>query len=181
MNLLDLVTKNPQIIGQVAQKFGISNDQAQSAIAPLMGSVTGALKNNIGQEGGLQNLLGALSGDKLSELSENPEALAGEAATAEGNNVLGQLFNDKEGSREVARQAAEQSGVDYGITKQILPMLATFAMGNVSKVAGGGASGLMGMISSGGGLSGLTKLLDADGDGSVVDDVMGMAGKFFKK
>ena len=63
--------------------------------------------------------------------------------------------------------------------KRLLPLVATMVMGALSKQsaparteARSGAGGdLFGM---------LAPMLDADGDGSVADDLLGMAGKFFR-
>jgi len=70
-----------------------------------------------------------------------------------------------------------------GSLKLMLPMVATMAMGALSKnTAQQGiqrqaatnmpANDLMGM---------LTPMLDADGDGSMADDLLGMASKFFSR
>ena len=67
--------------------------------------------------------------------------------------------------------------------KKMLPMVAAMTMGGMSKqVQGqsqGGLGGVLGALTgSGGGAGGmLTKFLDADNDGSVLDDVMGFAKK----
>jgi hypothetical protein len=64
----------------------------------------------------------------------------------------------------------------------MLPVVAAMAMGALSKQSSGAGvqalsnaqpqEGLMGMLG---------QFLDADKDGSVVDDVLGMASKFLKK
>ena len=63
----------------------------------------------------------------------------------------------------------------------MLPVIATMVMGSVSKQAG--AANLQGGPAAGGSASGsaglLNRFLDADKDGSVIDDVLGMAGKLF--
>ena len=67
--------------------------------------------------------------------------------------------------------------------KKMLPIVAAMAMGVLSKqqVSGGNIQAL-GSSSPQGGLMGmLGQFLDANQDGSVVDDVIGMASKFLKK
>jgi hypothetical protein len=57
----------------------------------------------------------------------------------------------------------------------MLPVVATMVMGGLSKQASGGRAS----AAQAGGVGGmLTSLLDRDGDGSVIDDVGGMLGKF---
>lgn len=56
----------------------------------------------------------------------------------------------------------------------MLPIVATMVMGSLSKKVIGGNRGAVNRSSSGGLL---TSLLDGDNDGSVWDDVLGMAAK----
>ena len=64
----------------------------------------------------------------------------------------------------------------------MLPVVAAMMMGAMAKNAGGGAvTAGLGVPASGIGgglLDMLTPMLDRDRDGSVVDDVAGMLGKF---
>ena len=121
-----------------------------------------------------------------------------------GNDVLGQIFGSKDVSRAVAQNAASQSGLDPSLLKKMLPMLAMLVTGYMAKQAGGGAAsaqqdasagglgglggglgGLLGgLLSGGGGASqgapasgGLASMLDLNGDGNPLDDIMGMIGK----
>jgi len=63
-----------------------------------------------------------------------------------------------------------------GILKKMLPVLATVVMGSLSKkvISGGRSSGRTVQANSGGLLS---SLLDSDRDGSIWDDVLGMAAR----
>lgn len=93
-------------------------------------------------------------------------------ATDEGNKILGHVLGGKEQSREVAAQVAQSTGVQGDVVKQMLPMIATMAMGAMSKQSTAG--------STSGGLGGLMSMLDMDKDGSPVDDIMKMVGGFRK-
>ncbi|MDX1696748.1 MAG: DUF937 domain-containing protein, partial [Thiohalobacterales bacterium] len=102
----------------------------------------------------------------------------GNEAAREGNAILGHLLGSKDVSRRVASHAAGKTGMDEGLLKKMLPVIATMVMGSVSKQAS--SNNLLGGISSGtSGTSLLTRFLDADKDGSALDDILGMAGKFF--
>ena len=82
---------------------------------------------------------------------------------------------------QVAARAAENSGVDSGILKKMLPMLASVAMGAMAKQGFGAGSANQLAGGQGGGLGGLlASFLDADKDGSILDDVLGMAGKLMR-
>ena len=62
----------------------------------------------------------------------------------------------------------------------MLPMVASLAMGALSqKAAGIGMLGGAQAQAQPSGLGGLTSLLDFDGDGSIADDLLGIAAKKF--
>ncbi len=157
-------------VRQLAGKFGLEENQAKSAVESLLPSLAQGLKNNIGKTGGMESLLGALQGGNHQRYLDDPAELTREEATSEGNGILGHLFGSKEVSRNVAARASAQTGVDNGILKKMLPLVATMAMGSMSKQTQGGKSKDVGLLGS---------LLDSDGDGSVADDLLNIAKKFF--
>ncbi|HEX6133519.1 MAG TPA: hypothetical protein VFZ24_06135, partial [Longimicrobiales bacterium] len=65
---------------------------------------------------------------------------------------------------------------DPSTLKQMLPLLASLAMGALAKQKKGATSGGAGAAPSGGLAGMLEPLLDRDRDGSMVDDVGGMLG-----
>ena len=167
----------------LAQNFGLSNQQAGSAVAKLLPALTQGMKANVSQQGGLDSLLGALNKGSHQRYVDNPNELTQANSIADGNNILGHLLGSKDVSRQVASQAAEQTGIDTGILKKMLPMVAGLAMGSLSKQSGSGGA-LAGMLGGGGQDSSaagglLSGFLDADGDGSMADDLLGMVAKKF--
>lgn len=169
------------VLQQVAGKFGLDESQAASAIQALLPALTSGVQRNVAQEGGLESLLGALTGGNHEQYLDNPSAVHDEQTTQDGNSILGHLLGSKDASRQVAAQAAEQTGLGSDLLKQMLPVVASLAMGALSKQAagnnlngmmqGGESSGVMGMLGS---------FLDQNHDGSVMDDVLkGVAGRLF--
>ena len=115
-------------------------------------------------------------------LSDNPASIADQALIKDGNGILGHIFGSKDVSRNVASRAAEQTGISSAILKKMLPMVATLAMGALGKKASG--LDMLGAVLGGGSppqsqLSGLSAFLDFDKDGSVADDILGIAKKLF--
>lgn len=88
----------------------------------------------------------------------------------DGNNILGHLLGSKDASRNVAAQAAETTGIDVSLIKKALPMIAGLTMGAVSKSSDAGGSLTSSISDMFGSLI---------GDGFDVDDVVGLAKKFF--
>jgi hypothetical protein len=117
----------------------------------------------------LEGLLGLLGGGRPEAFLEDGEAIQSPEATATGNSILAQLLGSKEVSRSVASQASANTGIGADILKQMLPVVATMVMSGMSQQGGAGRAG------------GLLGMLDADGDGSVADDVLGLAARFLQK
>lgn len=167
-------------VGQLAKQFGLNSSQANSALAQLIPALSGGLKKNVNQ-GGLGSLISALSKGNHQQYLDNPSQLANQDTTLDGNAILGHLFGSKEVSRQVAGRTANNTGIDSSILKKMLPVVATMLMGGLSKQSSAGAN-LAQMLGAkqnqSSGLEGLlTSFLDEDGDGSMVDDLL---GKFLK-
>ena len=175
----------------IARDLGISETQAAAGAAALAPAILGGFKKQAQAPAGLEGLgglLGQLGGGSLLDnvLAKEPTDIG------RGNDVLGQIFGSKDVSRTVAQNAASQSGLDPNLIKKMLPMLAMVVAGYMAKQRGGaqqstGGGGLGDML---GGLlggqtgaarpgvdAGLGSMLDLNGDGNPLDDIMRMAGK----
>jgi len=179
----------------MARELGVSETQAASGAEALIPAILGGFKKQAQtQPAGLEELsglLGKLGGGGLLDnvLASQPTDVS------QGNNVLGQIFGSKDVSRAVAQNAASRSGLDPSLLKKMLPMLAMLVAGYMAKRQGAGAAepsspisgGLGGMLGgllggrgakpAGSGGSGLASILDMNGDGNALDDIMRMAGK----
>lgn len=177
MNLLELMlnTQSGGHIQQLARNFGIEEDQVQAAISQLIPALSQGIKNNISSDNGLDGLMNALQTGGHQRYLEQPDSLTDEQAVTDGNGILGHILGSKEVSRAVADRASANTGLDSALLKQMLPLVASMLMGSLSKQASDGGTDTTGGI---GDL--LTGLLDTGGDGSVVDDLLGMAGRFLR-
>ncbi len=183
MDLLQTVlqAQGGQMVGQLARQFGLNQSQAGSALEQLIPVLGGAVKRNMGQTGGLEALLGALQNGNHSRYLEDATELGNPDTVMDGNAILGHLLGGKDASRQVATHVASNTGLDSGVLKKMLPIVATMIMGAMSKQAAGGGLGNLqvgqgtGAQSPLGGL--LSSFLDQNKDGSVVDDVLGMIFK----
>jgi hypothetical protein len=150
----------------IARELGVSEQQVEMGAAALLPAILGGFKKQVqGQPtglGGLGGLLGALGGGGLLD-----DVLASHPTNVDrGNNVLGQIFGSKDVSRTVAKDASAKTGLDPSLLKKMLPMLAMLAAGYMAKQRAGGDQ----QTRSRGGLGGL---LDLDGDGNPLDDILG--------
>lgn len=170
-------------IQQLANQFGLNEREAGSAVQSLVPALAGGLSRNISQ-GGLTDLLGALTRGQHQQYLEDPSRLNSDLAREEGNGILGHILGSKDVSRQVAAQASTQTGISESILKRMLPVVASLAMASLSKQATQGGTQTMGQVdpAAGSGIVGmLTPFLDRDRDGSVADDILGSVSSFFKK
>jgi len=182
MKLAEAILGNPELIGQVAQGLGLGRRDAHAGLEALLPGVARGLHRNAERPGGLESLLGALRSGRHDRYLDQPETLSEPSARVDGNAILGHIFGSKDVSRNLAGRAAQSSGVDGEVLKKMLPMVAAMAMGALSKQQRDGDLAEREARPAPGGLPGLDVLgsfLDADGDGSVMDDVLGLAKKFF--
>ncbi len=194
MQIMDILAQSGGL-GSMARELGLSEDQAVRGAEALLPAVLGGFKKQAQADpaglDGLGGLLGRLGGGGMLE-----ELLAPKPTdVSQGNAVLGQIFGSKDVSRAVAQNAATRAGLDTSLLKQMLPMLAMavsafLSKGNAGAVqpaaSGGGIGGLLGGLVGGlggggdrpgGGSGGLASMLDLDGDGNPLDDILQMIGR----
>ena len=199
MNINDILAQTGGL-QSMSRELGISEADASKGAAALAPMILGGFKKQAqaqptGVEG-LGGLLGQLGGTGLLENVLGPQP----TDLNRGNDVLGQIFGSKDVSRAVAQNAAAQSGLDSGILKKMLPMLAMLVAGYMAKQRNAGAGAQPSQPSSGGGLGdllggvlgglggggaasgagasgGIGSMLDMNGDGNPLDDIMRMAGR----
>ena len=137
MNLLDMIlnTQNGGMIDQVAKKFGLGSSDTKNAIGQMLPALSKGIQNNISRQGGLDSLLGALQKGDHNKYLDNPDLLSKDDTVADGNNILGHILGSKDVSRNIAGQASAKTGLDTGILKKMLPLIATMAMGALNKQA----------------------------------------------
>ncbi len=178
MNVTDFLTgsENASAIAQIARQFGISEEQAKQAVGSLTPSVTRGLQRRAEEEIGVGDIMDALGKGDHGRYLDEPAKLEEKVTKKDGNAILGNIFGSKEVSRNVATHAAKETGLGSSLMKKMLPIVASMVMASLGKkLLGGGSSAAAPAPAESGGL--LTSLLDSDRDGSIIDDVLGMAFK----
>jgi hypothetical protein len=175
MGILDTIlsANNGAVVSQISKQLGIPDSVAQQAVSSLVPALSRGLVRNAEKPGGLDSLLGALGSGKHAQYLDNPQTIGKASSIDDGKAILGHIFGSKDVSRNVAGNAAQKTGIDAGILKQMLPMLGTVAMGALAKQTGAG------QVQGIGGLGALAGFLDQDGDGDATDDVLNLAKKYF--
>ncbi len=175
--------------GALGDLLGGMLGQAQGGSGGLGDLIGGMMSQTQGSDGGgLGDLLGGLLGGKQAGTQEKiPPQFR---KTLDGGGILDHVLGAQK--EDVAKQVSENTGLSLS---KVLPLMATLApilMGILGKTkretgmdAGGLGGALMDMVIKGQsnprqnapdlGLAGA--LLDRNGDGSVMDDVLGMGAK----
>lgn len=177
MSILDAIlnSQNGDAVRQLGASAGLGEAQTSAALQALLPALTAGLQRNTQTPDGMSALLGALASGRHQQYLDNPSALGTPGALTDGNGILGHLLGSKDVSRQLAGQAAAQTGISPDVLKRLLPLVATMVMGALAQQRGrtngaaAPADGLTGMLGS---------MLDQNRDGSVVDDVASMFGKF---
>ena len=174
MNILDeiLNARDGQVVQQMADQFGLQEDDVRNAISSMLPALAAGMKKNVtASDRGAADLLAALDRGGHARYIDEPETLSDSATIDDGNSILGHVLGSKEVSRKVADRASTSTGLNQDTLKQLLPILATVAMGALSKNRP--------TRSGSDGLGALAQLIDLDKDGSVADDVLDFVRKLF--
>ena len=186
MNLLggDLGTS---LIEGLSSQTGQSKSNTSNLLNVAMPVLMQAMQRNVSSPKGAAGLIGALSnkhdGSILNNLDQIFSGSSASAIEEDGGKILGHVFGNRQ--QNIQNALSKQSGVDASSVSKILKIAAPVVMGLLGKqqrqASVTDASGLTNML---GGLIGgnfhnnkqnfFESILDADNDGSIVDDVAGV-------
>lgn len=187
--LLDLLNSpmGQQLISGVAGQTNQPESKTADVLSMAMPLLLGAMKKNVSSSPqGAQNLMSALSNKHDGSILNNLGGLfnggVDDNIMQDGAGILGHVFGNKQ--PQVENALSQKSGLDAGTVAQILKIAAPIVMGYLGKeTAQSNVSDSSGMNTLLGSMLGgqpqqnqslITTLLDADGDGSILDDVAGM-------
>lgn len=178
MSLLDTLIASAQsgALSSAAQNRGVQAGQLPGLLEQLVPVLTSGIQRNMSKPGGLESLGKALTAGNHGRYLDDASAL--DNAVEDGNGILGHILGSKDVSRQLASRASQQTGIDVGAIKKLLPIVAAAAMGALSKQSVGGQPAAS---QAGSGLESLIGgFLDADKDGSVIDDLFNLGKRFLK-
>ena len=187
-SILDLLNSDmgKQLISGASAQSGQSADKTSSVLNMALPFLLGAMKKNSATPDGAAGLLGALNGKHDGSILDNLGGLfdggVDDNVQQDGAGILGHILGDSQPKIENA--LSMKSGMDAGSVAQILKVAAPILLGVIGKQTrqnnvsdSNGLGDLLGGLMGGGQAqeqSFIESLLDADGDGSIIDDVAGM-------
>ena len=192
--ILDLLNSDlgRQIIGGVSNEVGQDQNKTASVLSMALPVLMGAMKRNASTPEGAEGLNNALSNKHNGSILDNLGSLFGGGVNQEvkddGDGILRHVLGDKR--QNVEKAIGKQSGMDASSIGNILKVAAPLLMGVLGKQkqqqnvqSSSGIGDLLGGLLGGGSSqaqaaapqqSFIESILDADGDGSVMDDIAGM-------
>lgn len=173
-------------LSKLGQHAGTDDAQAKQGLSAAIPLLLGAMERNARSTGGAEALQSALQRDHDGSILENIGGYLGNPQQANGAGILQHVLGDKRTG--VEETLGKMTNLGAGPMGKLLEMAAPLVMGalgrqqredgvgvnDLGQYLGGqrkaseAGAGILGMI---------TNLLDADKDGSVLDDLTGLAGK----
>ena len=175
---------------QLAQRLGISQSTAQTAVQLAVPLIMAALARNAAQPQGAQELHQAVASDHDGSILDQVSSYLGNPQAANGSGILGHVLGGQRPS--VENNLAQATGLDQSSAGSLLEVVAPLVMGAVGREQqqnGLDPDGLSQFlvqqqqveVASNPGLMGtLSSMLDSNRDGNVADDLSRIAGGFFK-
>ena len=188
--ILQLIGENltPQIVDQIATKVGGENQAVRAAIGAGVPLLLNALGRNASTSEGAEQVTSALRRDHDGGLlGQLGELVLGNVSgkQADGAGILEHVLGSNR--TQVERGVSKTTGLDLGQVASLLPILAPIVMNAIGKIRADKdleADGVQNLLQvekekTDEGLGGLAGLIDADGDGSIADDLIGIGAKLF--
>ncbi len=199
MDLMDLLQGqlSGNLVNFLGEQAGVEDQQkTQIATQGIVSTLIGALAKNASTPEGAQSLNNALERDHSGGILDNlMGALTGKTQpeqpkALDGAGILWHLLGDKQDN--AAKMIGQTSGLESGKVMNLMTMLAPVVMGMLGKTKqqnGLGVADIASLLMNTRNnqanqnpmMNIATQFLDRDGDGSMLDDVAGMIGGFFKK
>lgn len=176
-------------VRQIGNQIGADENATTSAIQLALPLLIGALSRNASNPQGADALHNAVTNDHDGSILDNLSGFLLNPQQANSAGMLGHIFGARQ--ENVASEISQQSGLNIGQVAQILLMLAPIVLGALGKARNQQGLDSQGLASVLAGqqqqfeqpqspiMNIATQLLDSDHDGSVVDDIAGLAAKFF--
>ncbi len=178
-------------LSQISQQIGANEQNTSSALSMALPLLVSALAKNSSQPDGAQALHQALAKDHNGSILKDVTGYLTNPQAANGAGILEHVLG---GQQPVVTQAlAKGTGMQSDQIAQLLQIAAPLLMGALgkkqkqSKLDADALSNYLGVQkkktqqAAPDMMSTLNTLLDSNGDGSALDEIIGFAGKLFGK
>jgi hypothetical protein len=165
MSYLDEILQSAQggqLVSNLAQRFGLSDEQMDRAIKALAPALEVGLSNAAEQPALFEKVLGDIASPLRAAAFEDPSAAQDVDSLAQSRQLLADLFGSPAAAGRVVQVASRESGLRPDILSQLLPVLVSVLIGGLFKnVSNRGLGGVLGQLVSSGAL------------GSILEQMLG--------
>ena len=175
-------------LSQISQQIGADKDTTGQALSAAMPLLLSALASNASQPQGAQALHTALAQDHDGTIFNNMDGFLSNPQAANGAGILGHVLGERRDT--VQNGLAQGTGLDANSMGQLLEIAAPLVMGALGQqqqqqgLDANGLSALLGQQQQAAQAANpdlmgtIGNLLDMNHDGSALDDILRLAGKF---
>ncbi|MEA2860543.1 MAG: hypothetical protein QOC72_2582 [Methylobacteriaceae bacterium] len=179
VNLQDILqsAQGGKAAENLAQRFGISTEQAKAAMQALAPAVGIGLQRVLQSPGGAAGIIGQLSTAANQAAFQNAASAHSDAGMSSGSAILNQAFGDPNVTAQIAQQASRVTGLRPDLLAQMLPVIASMSAGGVmNALKSQGLSNALSQIGSGAASGAGSSPSPAGGLGGLVGSFMGILG-----
>lgn len=191
MSLTDMLSQqlSGDALSHLSEKIGIDKDTAGKAISAALPLLVSALARKSSTPEGAEALHQSVTTEHNGGILDDMTGFLRENSSGTGASILSQVLGSQRGAIE--NGLAQHTGLNTNAIGSILEIAAPLVMGALSKkqaeqgLDAGGLSSYLGnqqqsvQNSASPLMNTLFNLLDANNDGSIIDDIGRIAGKLF--
>jgi hypothetical protein len=130
-------------VANLARALGISETEAHAAVAAALPEMIRGIERNTLSRAGLAGLVSAIGEGHHEQILDSPAAWTDPRAIADGQAVLNHIMGSERNAERLAANTAQVAGLGSGIIKLLLPILAQWLLGALTKSTKGGLGDIL--------------------------------------
>jgi hypothetical protein len=187
-NLNDILqsAQGGEAINNIAQRFGLSPEQAQAAVQALIPALSAGLTKAATNPGTLGSVISAVNDTTHQASFNDPNAAQSPAATQKSGDTLSQILGSNHVIQQIVQRASALTGIRPDILMQMLPVVASVVIGGLAtslknqglggmlgQLATAAEQGNLGSVLGGGGSTNTTTASSGGGLMSILTNLLG--------
>lgn len=150
-NLNDILqsAQGGEAINNIAQRFGLSQEQAQAAVQALIPALSAGLTKAAANPGTLGSVISAVNDSTHQASFNDPSAAQSPAATQKSSDTLSQILGSNHIIQQIVQRASALTGIRPDILMQMLPVVASVVIGGLAtSLKNQGLGGMLGQLAT---------------------------------
>jgi hypothetical protein len=150
-NLNDILqsAQGGEAINNIAQRFGLSPEQAQSAVQALIPALSAGLTKAAANPASLGSVISAVNDSTHQASFNDPAAAQSPAATQKSSDTLSQILGSNHIIQQIVQRASAVTGIRPDILMQMLPVVASVVIGGLAtSLHNQGLGGMLGQLAT---------------------------------